>query len=1628
MSRYHSLVVALTMKVSYLVIILCLLTLTSGKERNDSVSTFKSFVRNELVHNADGILTKSGKNNQTLSKSHSDVPSSSTFTGIFDAIFGSILSKSKLLASPTSSSSSGSKRKLYKINTPLPSVRPSSQPTGQPTRMPLRSPSGQPTAHPTRQPTSRPSRFPTAQPSAVPSSCPSSKPSGPTSMPSSIPSTRPSSHPSSRPTFQPTTSSPLPPGVKRTRRPTPKPTLFPSLPPTSMPTSTPTLGITSRLQYYHASNTIHFLSTISSSTSYTLYSDASLSDQFANVYSIVGGCYSYDVFLQNDLTLTFATKSIQSLQLSMFISVRESPTFTQSDIFCTDPTTSALIVSNLISKTPFSITCPDQYGHIFEIKTCQQGVCVMPALCIDCPNDKDVCSRKDARCDVATYDARMIPQPRQTTYDAPDTSPPYDPVVMSPCQMSTSTTTDPQACLFSPSTTTATATSTCPTYPQSLKNVPYVYYPSSFSRIFAVYFNDGGIPTSSGVPRYVSASTVVQDLFIDGIAITDDNNNNNNNREDFGTLNMVVGVTYCKAYNNYLDDPAGFGAANAPSNLNSYINYIVPLGIDEIIATGFSSLLDYSTTHGVLRIPGLSPLSQYCIYCATVTYTGQKPTIQQTSSRLLSPQTKLYDGTIRKNVTVRILSPTLVTPAINAFNLYTPIPVAYLTVDQNPDPLDPSIIAEAQQSSPPAPLPISLKLTVTATRVRNDPILPLLPASCRTAATIKAGLKGYFAPPSISLDSFSDESQRKIVVYVVFSSGGGVCDPGNYKLRVTATGLSIDEYNIVYAIGSGVGSGGDIGGNFTVIPPPLINATSFSAWNKMSSMGVGQFASPPPQLIDAIFSLDGTHIKILFDVPTNRGGMPIVFSCKSIFSFQGDAFSTCEWVDNANVVIYTSLSEAAADADAASLSEQTSTSTTSSSAMNSTIHILSTALLALASRIPQPGGTIRLLPFSIKQQCPQGYACDDSWQYSDPTTVIIRTPSPIDCIVPRVSISAPSFLGNCDSFVMDLSASTGSGGRDWDEVTINVYLRNSNTPESATAAAAAAEATAAAGGDRTISSVSTAGTAVATDIMDYISSHYSIYTAPITVPASLLVPGNTYNFVVTLCNFLHSCGSTSHTVYVWSASVPSIIIPGPRVRRLKNNMPLSITTSATISTCDGSNSNKDTNFFTYYYGGLLPSTNSNVYTVSTGLTYSWSVYASGTDNTKQPSPVLSLVSTATDPTQFSLPAFSLTPARLYQVHVKVVSTSTARASEEVISIYVDQGNFVVVIADQNGNTGREMFLKRKDTLTLSIGQSYDEELEGGELPCIIPYQLIWRCEQLTPLYIPNCLSFMAAKGRQNFQFAGNFTVKNSVLSLTYTTLNGRSILRVTATLSELGVMHPRVPRSSSAQVMIYAIDSPKSPAIVARVTSTAKKVPVSPGDKLQFSGAVSPFSPMNSITATWSINDDYNNVYLSQILRSPQISSTALISPASINLVVAGINLPRSQSSLVFTLTTFNANTSASALASTSTSTSTSSGMFFPSTSLYVRVNSPPKGGMLGVTPSTGREMLDYFKYFTSLWEDEELPLTYSFGYYNPASSTSTWGGGVAAIIMCQFLSFREVKFHTELPSFPLDYLRINIG
>lgn len=335
-------------------------------------------------------------------------------------------------------------------------------------------------------------------------------------------------------------------------------------------------------------------------------------------------------------------------------------------------------------------------------------------------------------------------------------------------------------------------------------------------------------------------------------------------------------------------------------------------------------------------------------------------------------------------------------------------------------------------------------------------------------------LRGVF-PQSFSL------SKSSVGSFLFYSSLGGISS-GSYFFQLLVSGPSAAEYQVFY--GSNTKSVGltlsVIGTTSSTLPAP-----------------------PVPEFTSATMSNDGSSILASFSAYTNRGGLSNVFPCSSLFQFDCDQFSTCRWIDSATISISVNI--------------------------------------ASSSNCIRPTSPISLRPkVSLKAQCYSSPAlcATGTLNWQNVSSVEQRVQAPSSPVTPTVIVSVPPVVSKCGLLFLDISSSSGSGGRPFQNISVQVYSSS--------------------GGDLA-------------ELQQYLTDNV-VFSPPTRIPLGLLQTGYSYNFVVICCNFLGSCGTGSKSVAVTAGVAPIVSISGPSIRTVFPYNQLTIGCTAFTRSCNGTTS------------------------------------------------------------------------------------------------------------------------------------------------------------------------------------------------------------------------------------------------------------------------------------------------------------------------------------------------------------------------------------------------------------------------------------------------------------------------
>jgi hypothetical protein len=255
-----------------------------------------------------------------------------------------------------------------------------------------------------------------------------------------------------------------------------------------------------------------------------------------------------------------------------------------------------------------------------------------------------------------------------------------------------------------------------------------------------------------------------------------------------------------------------------------------------------------------------------------------------------------------------------------------------------------------------------------------------------------------------------------------------------------------------------------------------------------------------PTLASAVFSSDGSTLTLSLSGASNKAGLSSSFQCSSLFDFVNSGSCVCQWRDSATAIAYVS-----GDGNIV------------------------------------PGNTVTLIAANtLKAACPSAVATAcSSWPVASTGTVTAAVSTSTSVLVPSVAITLPTSLSKCTSPTIDLSGSSGSGGRSWAQRSIVVHSSNGNSSA----------------------------------LQSFINKVYLASAVPVAIPYSLLQSGASYTFTVTLCNFLGACGQGRKTMTVLAGLSPVVSIVGPASRSVYRNSSFSLQSYAYIQSCTSGGTN-----------------------------------------------------------------------------------------------------------------------------------------------------------------------------------------------------------------------------------------------------------------------------------------------------------------------------------------------------------------------------------------------------------------------------------------------------------------------
>ena len=303
---------------------------------------------------------------------------------------------------------------------------------------------------------------------------------------------------------------------------------------------------------------------------------------------------------------------------------------------------------------------------------------------------------------------------------------------------------------------------------------------------------------------------------------------------------------------------------------------------------------------------------------------------------------------------------------------------------------------------------------------------------------------------------------------------------------------------------------------------------------------------------------------------------------------------------------------------------------------------------------------------------------------------------------------------------------------------------------------------------------------------------------------------------------------------------------------------------------------------------------------------------------------------------FKLDAYTLVARSVYTIKFTSLYTLSGKSSMVNVQVYVQPGNLVAVIK-QSSSFG----LRLGQNVTLDTSQSFDQDV-SPLLRTTSGLSFFWSCAQVLPVANATCAFALDPLARQSARLP---------LYAGYETANSSSVFSLTVFDSA---------RSATASTTVQVL--PPSSPITRLEASHVGKFNVF--EKLKIAAYI---STMGTVVSAWSVND--TSVSLSAGSVTP-LNRTLIVPTRGrvidttfvFNFALETNTLPPN-TYLTFTLTT--------ALISGASVTA----------SVVVITNGNPVPGEFTVTPSNGIALIDTFLFTAGLWQDDDLPLTYSFGF-----------------------------------------------
>ena len=295
-------------------------------------------------------------------------------------------------------------------------------------------------------------------------------------------------------------------------------------------------------------------------------------------------------------------------------------------------------------------------------------------------------------------------------------------------------------------------------------------------------------------------------------------------------------------------------------------------------------------------------------------------------------------------------------------------------------------------------------------------------------------------------------------------------------------------------------AGSSVNGSFvlslTISGPERKNFTSTTA-----SVQIVSHDQPlsSPVLVSCVFDRGGGYFNVNFGSSTDAANITdATWRCSRLFIFSGAENTVCSWT---------------------------------------TLSVVKGTFTAITKSSLKPGDTLSVVGGVLRAACRSGTNCKKNAALQANTALPVTVQPPANPVKLDIVLNIPTQTGGCSNLTIDLSASTGSGGRPYQDASWTVLATDGDTG----------------------------------DLASYLNNHYDYLSNTVTIPRDML-ESTTYSFGVTITNFLGAVSSSSSSVTVSSnLNLPVVSILGAQFRSIKASSVLILAGSAVLSSCATTN-------------------------------------------------------------------------------------------------------------------------------------------------------------------------------------------------------------------------------------------------------------------------------------------------------------------------------------------------------------------------------------------------------------------------------------------------------------------------